>query len=189
MLAEMGEERAFLTERGHLRKNFKAEVAPLELAFAEVAPLGKGDGLSVMHEHRQRVTMHEILRQDIESGQIELIRFIQIQVVGEDLKHIRAALSDIVRQEFNPVGAHHRQQGVMSPLKVGLAELRLYGGQFALQDRNKEVPTSASRLQKTRVNALGLALHQVKHVFDQPLRRKYLPVVCNALLGLDQIHR
>ena len=172
-----------------MRKSFKAEVAPLELALAEVAPLGKGNGLAVMREHRQRVTMHEILRQDIESGQIELIRFIQIQVLGKDLKHIRAALSDIICQEFNPVGAHHRQQGVMPPLKVGLAELGLYGGQFALQDGDKKIPASASRLQETRVNALGLALHQVKHVFDQPLRRKHLPVVCNAPFGLDQIHR
>src|SRR6266496_2266344 len=99
-----------------------------------------------MREHRQRVTMQEILRQDIESGQIQLIRLIQIQVVRESLKHIRAALSDIVRQELNPIGAHHRQQGVVSPLKVGLAELRLYGGELALQDRDKEIPASASRL-------------------------------------------
>jgi len=44
-------------------------------------------------------------------------------------------------------------------------------------------------LQETRVNALGFALHQVKHFFDQPLRRKHLSVVCNALFGFDQIHR
>ena len=48
MLAEMGEERAFVAERRHLRKNFKAEVAPLELALAEVAPLGEGNGLTVI---------------------------------------------------------------------------------------------------------------------------------------------
>ena len=189
MLAEMGEEGALLAESRHLRKNFKAEVAPLELALAEVAPLGKGNGLAVMRAHRQRVTMHEILRQDIESGPIELIRFIQIQIVGKDFKHVRAALSDIVRQEFDPVGAHHRQQGVVSPLKVGLAELGLYGGQFALQDRDKEIPTSASRLQEPRVNALGLTLDEVKHLFDQPPRRKHLPVVGNAPFGLDQIHK
>jgi hypothetical protein len=77
----------------------------------------------------------------------------------------------------------------MPPLKVGLAELGFYGGQLALEDRDKEVPTSASRLQKTRVNALGLALHQVKHVLDQPPRRKHLPVIGNAPFGFDQIHR
>ena len=109
MLAEMGEERAFLAERRHLRKSIKAEVSPLELALAEVAPLGKGDGLAVMHAPRQRVTMHEILRQDIESSSIEIIPLIQIQILSEDLKHIRAALSDIICQDFNPVGTHHRQ--------------------------------------------------------------------------------
>src|ERR1035437_9832770 len=189
MLTEMGKECAFLTVRRHLRKSIKTEVSPLELALAEVAPLGKGDGLAVMHEHRQRVAMHEVLRQDIESGPIECIRLIQTEVVGKDLKHICTALRDIICQDFNPVGAHHRQQGVMSPLKVGFAELDLYGGQFALQDRDEEVPTSESRLQKTRVNALRLALHEVKHRFNQPLRREYLSVVCYAFFGLDQIHR
>jgi len=110
-------------------------------------------------------------------------------VVGKDFKHVRAALNDIVGQEFDPVGAHHRQQGVVSPLKVGLAELGLYGGQFALQDGNKKIPASARSLQETRVNALSLAPHQVKHVFDQPLRCKDLRVVRNALFGFDQIHR
>jgi hypothetical protein len=61
MLAEMGKEGTFLTERRHLRKSIKTEVSPLELALAEVAPLGKGDGLAVMHEHRQCVAMHEVL--------------------------------------------------------------------------------------------------------------------------------
>src|SRR5260370_41880968 len=107
--------------------------------------------MSVVHAHRQRITVHDILGQEIEGGQIDRIRLHEIQGVSESLKHIRATLSDIVRQELNPVGAHHRQQGVMSLLKVGLAELRLYGGQFALQDRDKEVPASASRLQETRV--------------------------------------
>jgi len=76
-----------------------------------------------MRPHRQRVTMREVLRQDIESGSIEIIPLIQIQILGEDLKHIRAALSDIICQDFNPVDAHHRQQGVMSPLKFGFSEL------------------------------------------------------------------
>ena len=80
VLAEMGEERAFLTERRHLSKSIKAEVAPLELALAEVAPLGEGDGLAVMRAHRQRVTVDEVLRQDVESGAIEVIRLIQIQI-------------------------------------------------------------------------------------------------------------
>src|ERR1039458_3254945 len=133
--------------------------------------------------------MHEILGQDVESSPMEIISLFQIQVLGEDLKHIRAALSDIICQDFNPVSTHHCQQCVVSPIKVGLSELSLYGGQLSLQDRDKEIPASARSLQETRVNALGLALHQVKHVFDQPMRREHLSVVCNAPFGLDQIHR
>jgi hypothetical protein len=110
--------------------------------------------------------MHEIPGQNIGSGTIKFIHLIQVQVVTEDLKHIRAALSDIVRQEFNPVRAHYRQLSVMTSLKLEFAELHLYGGQFTLQDGNKKVPASAGRLQKTRVNALSLAVHQVKHFFD-----------------------
>src|ERR1700733_3115743 len=106
MLAEIGEEHAFLTERRHMRKNLKAKIAPLKFACAEIAPLGEGYGLSVMREHRQRVTMHEILRQDIRGSHIKLIRFLQIKVVGKDIQHVRAALSDIVRQELNSVSAH-----------------------------------------------------------------------------------
>ena len=109
MLAEMGEERPFLAERRYLRKDLKAEVSPLELALAEVPPLGKGNGLAVVHAHRQRVAMHEVLRQDIESGPVEIVALLQIQILGENLKHIGAALSDIICQDFNPVGAHHCQ--------------------------------------------------------------------------------
>src|SRR5437588_1244915 len=76
----------------------------------------------------------------------------------------------------------------MSLLKVGFSKLRLYGGQFALQDRYEEVPTSESGLQKTRVNALAFAFDEVEHLLDQPPRRKHLPVIGNARLGLDQIH-
>jgi hypothetical protein len=32
----------------------------------------------------------------------------------------------------------------MLPLKFGLSELRLYGGQLALQDRDEEIPAAAS---------------------------------------------
>src|SRR5580658_4961467 len=116
-----------------------------------------------MRAHRQRVAMHEIHRQDIESGPIEIISLFQIQVLGEDFKHIRAALSDIICQDFNPVGAHHCQQCVVLSIKVGLSELSLYGGQLSLEDRNKEVSTSESRLQKTRVDALAFAFDKVEH--------------------------
>src|SRR5437763_1231870 len=76
MLAEIGEERTFPSKGGHLRKNFKAEVTPLESAFSKIAPLGKGNGPSIIGEHRQRVTTHKILGQDIGSGEIKLMCFI-----------------------------------------------------------------------------------------------------------------
>jgi hypothetical protein len=94
------------------------------------------------------------------------IRLTQVQIVSKRLKHVRAALNDIICQELNPVSAHHRQYSVMALLKVGLAELDLHGGQFAPQDGNKKVPASARGLQEPRINTLGLALHQVEHVFD-----------------------
>src|SRR5258708_31729498 len=97
MLAEVGEERSFPAERRHLRKDFKAEVAPLEFAFAEIAPLSEGNGTTVIREHRQRITMDKILGEDIGSGAIKLIRFNQTQVVGKDVKHVGAPLSDVVR--------------------------------------------------------------------------------------------
>ena len=91
-------------------------------------------------------------------------------------------------KQFDAVDAHQREQRVVPPLKVGLAELRLNGGQLALQDWDKKISAPACRLQKTGVNALGLALHEVEHLFDQPPRREHLPVVGNALLGFDQAH-
>ena len=47
VLAEVRKERTFLTEGRHLGEDVQAEVAPLELALAEVAPLGEGDRLLV----------------------------------------------------------------------------------------------------------------------------------------------
>jgi hypothetical protein len=132
MLAEVGEERPFLAERRHLRKDLKAEVAPLELTLAKVAPFGEGDGLAIMRAHSQRVAMYEVLRQDIESGPIEIIFLIQIQVLGENLQHIRATFSDIVGQEFNAVGAHEAQERILPLLKLGLSEFEFHRCQLPL---------------------------------------------------------
>ena len=109
MLAEVGEECAFLAERRHLCKGIQAEVSPLELSFTEIAPLGKDDVLAVCHAHRQRVTMHEVLRQHVISSWVEIIRLIDIQVVGKGLQHIGATLGDIVFQKLNSVAAHDSQ--------------------------------------------------------------------------------
>src|SRR5579863_6583956 len=98
----MSEERTLRAESGGGSESIEAEIATLELAFADIAPLGKGDGLSVMGGYRQRVAVHEILRQDIESGQARFVRLIQIQIVGKDLQHVRATLRDVVHEEFYP---------------------------------------------------------------------------------------
>ena len=172
-----------------LRENVEAEVAPLELALAEVAPLGKGDRLAVVRAHRQRVAVHEVLRQHVGRGAIQLVRLIEIQIVGEDLQHVRAALGDVVRQQLDAVDAHQREQRVVPPLEVGLAELEFDGGELALQDRDEEVAAPARRLQEAGVDALGLALHEVEHRLDQPRRSEHLPVVGDAFLGFDQAHR
>jgi hypothetical protein len=74
----------------------------------------------------------------------------------------------------------------MLPLEVGLSTFCLDRGQLALGDWDKKIAASARRLQKTGVDALGPPFDNVEHFFDQPSRRKYLRVVGNALLGLDQ---
>ena len=41
---------------------------------------------------------------------------------------------------------------------------------------------------KARINALYLAINEVSHLFDKPIGREHLPVVGNALFGLDKAH-
>jgi hypothetical protein len=69
-------------------EDVETEVAPLELAFAEVAPLGKGDWLAVLGAHRERVAVHEVLREHVRGGAMEFVRLLETQVVGEDFQHI-----------------------------------------------------------------------------------------------------
>ncbi len=73
MLAKVGEERALCTERRRLSEDVEAEVAPLEFALTKVTPLRKGNRRALMRAHRQGVTMDEILRENIESGPIEVV--------------------------------------------------------------------------------------------------------------------
>ena len=96
------------------------------------------------------------------------------------------------KEHANPM-AYVRKGAVQCAVRMGIVDIRPNQNMEILacdlQYRDEEVPTSASRLQETRVDALALALYQVKHLFDQPRRRKHFPVVCNAPLGFDQIHR
>ena len=70
-----------------------------------------------------------------------------------------------------------------------LTELRLDGGELALQNPYKKVAATACWLQKSRINALGFAFDKVKHRLDHPRGREDLAVVGDALFGLDQTHR
>ena len=187
VLAEVGKERPFGAEGRRQGEAIVAEVAPLELALAQIAPLGKGDRLVVVGAHRQGVAVDEILRQHVERGAIQVVRRVQIQILGEDFQQVRAALGDVVRQQLDAVDAHQREQRVVPPLEVGLAVLEFHGGQLAPQDLHEEVAAPARRLQKARVNALGLVLHQVEHGLDHPRRGEDLPVVGDALFGLDEV--
>ena len=163
-------------------ENVEAEVTPLELALAQVAPLGKGDRLAVMCAHRQRVAVHEILRQHVGRGAVQVVRLVQIQIVGEDLQQVRATLGDVVRQQLDAVDAHQREQRVVPFLEIGLPELEFDGGELALQNLHEEVAAPARRLQEARVDALGLVLHEVEHRLDHPRRSEHLPVVGDAFL-------
>ena len=74
----------------------------------------------------------------------------------------------------------------MAPLEIGLAIFEFHSGEFAPQNRDKKVAVPARRLQKARVNALGLVLHEIEHGFNQPSRGENLPVVGDALFGLSR---
>src|SRR5262245_44534830 len=75
------------------------------------------------------------------------------------------------------------------PLReVGVAVLELDSGELTPQDLDEEIAAPARWLQETRVDTLGLALHDIQHRLDQPRRRENLAVVGEALFGLDQPH-
>ena len=119
---------------------------------------------------------------------MEVIRLLESQVVGEDLQHIRAAISDVVRQELNAVSAHQSEKGVVSLFKVGLPELDFDGGELALQDTDEEVAASACRLQEPRVDTLGLALDEIEHRLNHPCGGKDFPMIGDTLLRPGKVH-
>jgi len=132
--------------------------------------------------------MNEVLRKYVVSGSIEVVRLLKVQVVGEDLQHVCAALDDVIRQKLNSVRAHQSEKGVVLLFEVGLSKLEFDRSEFAQQDPDEEVPATTRRLQKARVNALGLALDEVEHRLDHPRGGEHLSVVGNTFFGLDQAH-
>ena len=140
-------------------EDVEAEVAPLEFALAQVAPLGKGDRLAIVGAHLQRIAVHEVLRQHVGRSPIEFVRLVHIQILGEDLQQIRAALGDVVRQQLDAVDAHQRQQRIVPPLEIRLSVLEFHGGELAPQDLDEEVSAPARRLQEAGVNAFRFILY------------------------------
>ena len=124
----------------------------------------------------------------VESGSIEVVRLLKIQVVGEDLQHVRTALVDVVRQKLDPVSTHQSEKGEVALFKVGLLELKFDGGELASQYLDKEVPAPASRFQKAGIDPLGFSLDEVEHRLDHPRGGEHLPVINDAFLGFDQIY-
>src|SRR5688572_12184666 len=119
----MREERTLFSKGRHLSQDVQAKIATLELSLPDVAPLRKGDRMAIAGVHRQGVTMYDVLRQHIGGSSIQVLRLLQTQVLGENPQHIRAAFGDVVRQELNPVSAHHSEKGVVPLLEVGFPEL------------------------------------------------------------------
>src|SRR5437870_6149824 len=121
--------------------------------------------------------MDDVLRKHTDGGAIEIVRRIEVQILGEDLQQVLAALLDVVRQEFDAVNAHERQQSIVPPLEIGLAVFEFYGSELAPQDRHEEVATPAGWLQKAGVDSLRLVFHQIEHRLNDPRGSKDFPVV------------
>src|SRR3989338_4701539 len=134
-----------------------------------------------MGAHRQGVSMYEILQKNVERCAIQVVRLIKVQILREYLKQVRAALDNVVRQQFDAVEAHQREQSIMPFFKVGLAELNLDSGELALKNLHEKVSAAARRLQEAGVNALGLVPDKVEHRLDHPRGGEYLPMISDTL--------
>ena len=113
-----------------MREAVEAEIAPLELPFPQVTPFGEGNRLAVVGPHGEGVAVHEVERQHGERGAVKVIGRREVQVRGEALQEVGAALGDVVRQQFDAVHAHQAEQGVVPALKFRRAVLPVHGGEF-----------------------------------------------------------
>jgi hypothetical protein len=66
--------------------------------------------------------------------------------------------------------------------EIGLPKLDSECKELARQNLHEEIAASASRLQKARINALGLPLDEIQHRLDKPCGRENLSVVSDTLL-------
>jgi hypothetical protein len=60
--------------------------------------------------------------------------------------------------------------------------------EFEVQHAHEEVAAAAGGLEEAGVDALGFVGHELEHGLDEPGRGKDLPMVGDALLGLDEAH-
>ena len=61
----------------------------------------------------------------------EIIRLLEIQVVGENRQHLPATLGDVVRQKLDPVNAHQSEQRIVPSLKLGSCEFAIHRRELA----------------------------------------------------------
>ena len=66
--------------------------------------------------------------------------------VDEKKKEYNLWIESAVRQQFNAVAAHKREQCVVLPLESGFAEFFFDSSQLALQDRHEKISTTAGWL-------------------------------------------
>ncbi len=54
--------------------------------------------------------MHEVLRQNMGGGPVQVLRRVEAQVVGQNLQQVRAALDDVVLKKLDAVDTHHGEE-------------------------------------------------------------------------------
>lgn len=141
-----------------------------------------------MGSHRQGITVDKILRKHMEGGAEEVVLRGEVQVGGENFQQVGAALGDVVREEFDAVEAHEREQGEVPFLEIRLAVSQFYGGQLTLEDLHREIAAAARGFEEAGVDALGFSLYQIEHRLDQPFGGENLPVVGDALFRFYEAH-
>lgn len=173
-------------------------VAAVHHALTDEAPLGNDDPLvgvvrtavgegvavdDVLAEQELHSLQHGGLAGSAEQGSILLA-----EVVVEP----GAARGGIVGQELDAVDARHGQHGVLLILQLGvllLPHAALADSELAAQYLDEEIAIAAGRLQKARVEALGLGTYEVEHGIHLPLGREHLAMSGHALTRFDLFFR
>ena len=107
----------------------------------------------------QRVAMDEVLRKHVGGRPVQLVAWSSLQVLGEHSSRLSRHSAMLSAKQLDAVDAHQAEEGVMTLLEVGLAELELDGRELASEDRDQEVarsrrlvPGSGSRYAQSRLS-------------------------------------